>query len=72
MCKHAVCCQYRSLLHITDSLFHASDYERKIDMSKKKADEAKSEVVSNAEMSLLQKELEEELQRERLLREELR
>ena len=41
-------------------------------MSKKKADEAKSEVVSNAEMSLLQKELEEELQRERLLRKELR
>ena len=41
-------------------------------MSKKKTDEAKFEVASDAEMSLLQKELEEELQRERLLRKELR
>ncbi|PSS34712.1 Clathrin heavy chain linker domain-containing protein [Actinidia chinensis var. chinensis] len=48
------------------------DYQRKIDMSKKKTDEAKFEVASDAEINLLQKELEEELQRERLLRKELR
>ncbi|KAF7142881.1 hypothetical protein RHSIM_Rhsim05G0223600 [Rhododendron simsii] len=48
------------------------DYRKKIDLSKKKADEAKSEAVADAEMDFLQKELEEELQREHLLREELR
>ncbi|KAE9447587.1 hypothetical protein C3L33_20512, partial [Rhododendron williamsianum] len=58
--------------YIIDNLFLASDYRKKIDLSKKKADEAKSEAVADAEMDFLQKELEEELQREHLLREELR
>lgn len=53
-------------------MFLASDYQKKIDSSKKKADTAKSEAVADAEMGFLQKELEEELQREHLLREELR
>jgi len=48
------------------------EYQKKIDLSKKKADAAKSEAVADAEMDLLQKELEEELQREHLLREEFR
>jgi len=41
-------------------------------LSKKKAEEAKSEIAADAEMDVLQNELEGELQRERLLREELR
>lgn len=63
---------YRSPSYIIDNLFLASDYRKKIDLSKKKADEAKSEAVADAEMDFLQKELEEELKREHLLREELR
>ncbi|XAR68775.1 hypothetical protein NMG60_11000139 [Bertholletia excelsa] len=47
------------------------DYEKNIDLNKKKADEAKSEVAADAEMNLLQQELEEELHREHLLRKEL-
>ncbi|KAI8557121.1 hypothetical protein RHMOL_Rhmol05G0310600 [Rhododendron molle] len=62
----------RSPSYIIDNLFLASDYQKKIDLRKKKADEAKSEAVADAEMDFLQKELEEELQREHLLREELR
>ncbi|XP_059668050.1 kinetochore protein SPC24 homolog isoform X1 [Cornus florida] len=48
------------------------DYHKKIDASKQKTNEAKLGVVPDAEIDFLQKELEEELQRERLLREELR
>ncbi|KAL6987884.1 hypothetical protein U1Q18_013631 [Sarracenia purpurea var. burkii] len=48
------------------------DYQKKIDASKKKIAEVKSEVAADAEIDLLEKELEEELQRECLLREELR
>lgn len=41
-------------------------------MCKQRTDAAKSEVADDTELDLLQKELEEELQRESLLREELR
>ncbi|KAK2972104.1 hypothetical protein RJ640_010267 [Escallonia rubra] len=47
------------------------DYEKKIQLCKQKTDVALSEVIADAEIELLQKELEEELQRERLLKEEL-
>ncbi|PSS32709.1 Myosin-2 like [Actinidia chinensis var. chinensis] len=70
--EHSKVLQSQCLADSNDVRSLLQDYERKIDMSKKKADEARSEVASNAEMSLLEKELEEELQRERLLREELR
>ncbi|KAK6943182.1 hypothetical protein RJ641_028559 [Dillenia turbinata] len=39
-------------------------YEQKIDACKRKIDEAKSEVVSDAEISFLEKELDEEMERE--------
>lgn len=48
------------------------DYQKKIDMCKQRTDAAKSEVADDTKLDLLQKELEEELQRESLLREELR
>uniref|UniRef100_A0A5B7C9I4 Kinetochore protein Spc24 n=1 Tax=Davidia involucrata TaxID=16924 RepID=A0A5B7C9I4_DAVIN len=48
------------------------DYQTKIDACKQEANEAKFGAVGDAEINFLQKELEEELQRERLLREELR
>ena len=41
-------------------------------MFKQKTDETKSEIAEDAEIDLLQKELEGEFQREHLLREELR
>ncbi|GMP93273.1 hypothetical protein CsSME_00043178 [Camellia sinensis var. sinensis] len=55
-----------------DVLSLLQDYQKRIDVSKKKSDEARSEAASDAEMDLLQQELEEEFQRERLLQEELR
>ncbi|KAL7596280.1 hypothetical protein Lser_V15G31013 [Lactuca serriola] len=48
------------------------DYQKKIDLCKQKTEAAKAEVASDAEIHLLQKELDEELQRETLLQEELR
>lgn len=48
------------------------DYEKKISSSMDKIDEVKSKVVSDEKLDLLQKELEAELQRDRLLKEELR
>ncbi|OWM67100.1 hypothetical protein CDL15_Pgr000552 [Punica granatum] len=48
------------------------DYQRKIDECKEKTEAAKSEVVSDAELDRLQKELEDELEKERLLMENLR
>ncbi|KAM7463930.1 hypothetical protein LguiA_032051 [Lonicera macranthoides] len=48
------------------------EYHKKIDVCKQKIEEAKSEVVADEEIDLLQKELEEELQRESFLKEELR
>ncbi|CAL5420378.1 unnamed protein product [Camellia sinensis] len=55
-----------------DVLSLLQDYQKRIDVSKKKSNEARSEAASDAEMDLLQQELEEEFQRERLLQEELR
>ncbi|KAE9455448.1 hypothetical protein C3L33_12650, partial [Rhododendron williamsianum] len=43
--------------YIIDNLFLASDYRKKIDLSKKKADDTKSEAVADVEMDFLQKEL---------------
>ncbi|GMP93272.1 hypothetical protein CsSME_00043178 [Camellia sinensis var. sinensis] len=47
-----------------DVLSLLQDYQKRIDVSKKKSDEARSEAASDAEMDLLQQELEEEFQRE--------
>ncbi|KAJ7961132.1 plectin-like [Quillaja saponaria] len=52
------------------SLFE--DYEKQINVSKQKTEEAKSEVAADADLDRLQKELEEELKKEHLLSEELR
>ncbi|KAL1816959.1 hypothetical protein ACET3Z_019533 [Daucus carota] len=48
------------------------DYQNKLDSCNQKIDAAKSEVASDSELDMLQKELEEELERERLLKDELR
>ncbi|KAK1398164.1 hypothetical protein POM88_008027 [Heracleum sosnowskyi] len=48
------------------------DYQNKLDLCNQKIDAAKSEVAADSELDMLQKELEEELERERLLRDELR
>ncbi|XP_028786407.1 kinetochore protein SPC24 homolog [Neltuma alba] len=48
------------------------DYQKKIDECKQKTAQARSEVVADAELDLLQKELEEELEKERTLGAELR
>ncbi|ESW12215.1 hypothetical protein PHAVU_008G094300 [Phaseolus vulgaris] len=47
-----------------------SDYEKKVDACKQKIEEARSETVADAELDLLQRELEEELEKERLLKED--
>ena len=52
--------------------FRATDYQKKIDLCKQKTEAAKAEVASDAEINLLQKDLDDELQRESLLQEELR
>ncbi|XP_031284858.1 kinetochore protein SPC24 homolog [Pistacia vera] len=48
------------------------DYEKKIEVCKQKTERAKSEVAAEAEVGHLQNELEEELEKERVLQEELR
>ncbi|KAK4582329.1 hypothetical protein RGQ29_025491 [Quercus rubra] len=48
------------------------DYQKKIDVCKKKTEEAKSEVAADAEIDLLQKELEVEMEKEHSLMDELR
>lgn len=48
------------------------EYQKKIDACKQKTDEAKSDAATDAEINFLEKELEGELQREQMLREELR
>ncbi|KAJ7950027.1 plectin-like [Quillaja saponaria] len=47
-------------------------YQIKIDVCKQKMEEAKSEVAADAELDHLRKELEDELEKDRMLREELR
>lgn len=48
------------------------EYQKKIDACKQKTDEAKSDAATDAEINFLEKELEGELQREQMIREELR
>nr|DAD45940.1 TPA_asm: hypothetical protein HUJ06_004170 [Nelumbo nucifera] len=48
------------------------EYRRKIDECKQRMDDAKSEVIADADIEFLQKELDEEIQKEHLLKEELR
>nr|GEW12578.1 hypothetical protein [Tanacetum cinerariifolium] len=48
------------------------DYQEKINLCKHKTEACKAEVASDAEINLLQKELDEELQKETLLQDELR
>ncbi|KAK8494396.1 hypothetical protein V6N13_090942 [Hibiscus sabdariffa] len=48
------------------------EYEEKIEACKKKTEQAKSEVIDAAEMDYLQKEFQEELEKDLRLREELR
>ncbi|XWS67281.1 hypothetical protein CRYUN_Cryun05aG0274200 [Craigia yunnanensis] len=48
------------------------EYEEKIEACKKKTVQTKSEVADGSEMEYLQKELQEELEKERGLKEELR
>ncbi|XP_060213911.1 kinetochore protein SPC24 homolog [Lycium barbarum] len=48
------------------------DYQEKINACKQRTTEAQSEAAADAEIDKLQKELEQEIQREQLLREELR
>ncbi|KAK0585308.1 hypothetical protein LWI29_026585 [Acer saccharum] len=55
-----------------DEFLYEADYQRKIDVCKQKIEQAKSEVAAEAEVDHLQKELEEEFEKERLLQEELR
>ncbi|KAK9060939.1 hypothetical protein SSX86_018119 [Deinandra increscens subsp. villosa] len=47
-------------------------YKKKIDMCKQKTEAIKAEIASDAEIHLLQKELDDEIQRETLLQEDLR
>lgn len=49
-----------------------ADYQTNIDVCKKKTEEAKSETAADAEIDLLQQELEEEIKKEHLLMDELR
>ncbi|XP_027353054.1 kinetochore protein SPC24 homolog isoform X2 [Abrus precatorius] len=48
------------------------DYQRKIDACKQKIEEARSETAAAADLDLLQRELEDELEKERMLTEEFR
>ncbi|XP_061376134.1 kinetochore protein SPC24 homolog [Gastrolobium bilobum] len=48
------------------------DYQKKIESYKQKIEEARSETAADAALDLLQRELEEELEKERLLKEEFR
>ncbi|KAI9380602.1 hypothetical protein POPTR_016G122350v4 [Populus trichocarpa] len=69
--------QSHSLKSSCDAEFNDSktlieDYEKKIEECKKKTEKAKAEVVSDADMEILEQELEVELQKEAALTEELR
>ncbi|CAJ1807671.1 unnamed protein product [Sphenostylis stenocarpa] len=55
------------LHHVRSSL---QDYEKKVDACKQKIEEARSETAADADLDLLQRELEEELEKERLLKED--
>lgn len=57
-------------MHLTCS--YDIDYQKKIDKCKKRTEEAKTEVAADSEIDLLQKELDEEIQKEHFLMDELR
>ncbi|KAG6697754.1 hypothetical protein I3842_09G217400 [Carya illinoinensis] len=48
------------------------DYQKKIDVCKKRTEEAKTEVAADSEIDLLQKELHDEIEKEHFLMDELR
>ncbi|XP_027929883.1 kinetochore protein SPC24 homolog [Vigna unguiculata] len=58
--------------HHHDVRSSLQDCEKKVDACKQKIEEARSETVTDAELDLLQRELEEDLEKERLLKEEFR
>lgn len=60
------------IFYAINKVRYGVDYQKKIDACKQKMDEAKSEAATDTEINLLEKELEGELQREQMLREELR
>jgi len=60
------------LYHALDMFLYEADYQTNIDVCKKKTEEAKSETAADAEIDLLQQELEEEIKKEHLLMDELR
>lgn len=49
-----------------------ADYQKKIDVCKKRTEEAKTEVAADSEIDLLQKELHDEIEKEHFLMDELR
>ena len=51
---------------------HEAEYEKKIDECKQKTKAAKSEAPADAEIELLQKELQAKIEKEHLLKEDLR
>ncbi|QCD99815.1 hypothetical protein DEO72_LG7g1101 [Vigna unguiculata] len=56
--------------HHQDVRSSLQDCEKKVDACKQQIEEARSETVSDAELDLLQRGLEEELEKERLLKED--
>nr|KYP35021.1 hypothetical protein KK1_043966 [Cajanus cajan] len=58
--------------HLNDARSFLQDYQKKIDACKQKIEEARSETASDADLDLLQRELEEELEKDRSLKEEFR
>lgn len=65
-------CEFESIKWLISSHCIHSDYQGKINACKQRTTEAQSEAAAEAEIDKLQKELEQEIQREQLLREELR
>lgn len=57
---------------LTCAYNYESDYQKKTEACKQKIEEARSETAADADLELLQRELEEELEKERLLKEEFR
>ncbi|WVZ12551.1 hypothetical protein V8G54_017081 [Vigna mungo] len=58
--------------HHEDVRSSLQDCEKKVDACKQRIEKVRSETVTDAELDLLQRELEEELEKERLLKEEFR
>lgn len=68
-----LCCEWIFLIVLCCWLYlYESDYQNKVDACKQKIEEARSETAADADLDLLQRELEEELEKEHLLKEEFR